>query len=334
MAATGIGIGLHQFLDVHNVALVFLVGVLVTAVSFGLWPALFACILSMLAFNFFFLAAALHLHDRRPGERHRAPVLPCRCRDRQQSDRQRPQPSMVARQRAKTTEDLYQFSKKLAAVGTLDDVLWAAAFQIASMLKVRVVLLLPEDGVVAVRAGYPPEDQLQEADLAAARWAFDTNRPAGRGSDNRPWRTAAFPADANWSGCHRSRWHRQATARGRSWPRRAGACSMRCPTKPRLAVERVHLVEDVDRARLTAETDRLRTALLTSISHDLRTPLASILGSAGTLRDFSKHLDEATKRDLAATIQQEAERLNRFIANLLDMTRLESGRRQTEPGAP
>ena len=92
-----------------------------------------------------------------------------------------------------------------------------------------------------------------------------------------------------------------------------------------LAIERVHLVEDIDRVKRTAETDRLRSALLTSISHDLKTPLAAILGSAGALRDLSKSLDDAAKADLIATIIDESERLNRFIANLLDMTKLELG---------
>jgi two-component system sensor histidine kinase KdpD len=92
-----------------------------------------------------------------------------------------------------------------------------------------------------------------------------------------------------------------------------------------LAIERVNLVEDFERARRTIETDRLRSALLTSISHDLKTPLAAVLGAAGTLRDLSNALGDAEKVDLIGTIIDESERLNRFIANLLDMTKLESG---------
>src|SRR4029434_532102 len=80
-------------------------------------------------------------------------------------------------------ELLYAFSRKLAGVGTLDDVLWATAYQTALMLKVRVVLLLPEDGTIVIKAGYPPEDILDEADVAAAKWAWQNNRTAGRGSD-------------------------------------------------------------------------------------------------------------------------------------------------------
>jgi len=92
-----------------------------------------------------------------------------------------------------------------------------------------------------------------------------------------------------------------------------------------LAIERIMLAQDVDRARLAAETDRLRSAMLTSISHDLRTPLASILGAATSLKTQPRDLDEASKREMIGTIQEEAERLNRFIGNLLDMTRIESG---------
>jgi two-component system sensor histidine kinase KdpD len=92
-----------------------------------------------------------------------------------------------------------------------------------------------------------------------------------------------------------------------------------------LAMERINLAADVDKARLAAETEKLRSALLTSISHDLRTPLASILGSATSLAAYRKSMDDATQDELVHTIQDESERLNRFISNLLDMTRLESG---------
>jgi two-component system sensor histidine kinase KdpD len=92
-----------------------------------------------------------------------------------------------------------------------------------------------------------------------------------------------------------------------------------------LAIERVNLVHDMEEVKRTVETDRLRSALLTSISHDLKTPLASILGAAGALRDLSSVVSEAEKLDLLATVIDESERLNRFIANLLDMTKLEFG---------
>ena len=192
------------------------------------------------------------------------------------------------------------------------------------MLKVRVVLLLPEQDVIAVKAGYPPEDELDKADLAAANWAWGNDRPAGRGSDTLPGAKRLFLP--------------MRTGRGpigvigidddRTGP-------LLTPDQRRLldalvdqgalAIERVQLVEDMDRAQRHVESDRLRAALLTSISHDLKTPLASVLGAASTLRDFAPNLSEAEKIDLLSTVIDESERLNRFIANLLDMTKLESG---------
>ena len=98
--------------------------------------------------------------------------------------------TVAAHERVRTVELLYAFSRKLAGVGNVDDVLWATAYQTALMLKVRVVLLLPEEGSIAVKAGYPPEDVLDQADMAAATWAWQNNRPAGRGSKPCPERNA------------------------------------------------------------------------------------------------------------------------------------------------
>ena len=97
-----------------------------------------------------------------------------------------------------------------------------------------------------------------------------------------------------------------------------------------VAIERVHLGEDLDEAERRVEADRLRSALLTSISHDLKTPLAAIIGAAGTLKGYAQELDDRGKIELISTITEESERLNRFIANLLDMTRLETGLNQAE----
>jgi two-component system sensor histidine kinase KdpD len=165
---------------------------------------------------------------------------------------------------------------------------------------------------------------LDEADIAAAKWAWQNDRPAGRGSDTLPGARRLFLP--------------MRTGRGAIGV--VGIDSdkpgpLLTPDERRLldalidqgalAIERVHLVEDMDRVKRNAETDRLRSALLTSISHDLRTPLSSVLGAAGTLRDLGNDLSDAQKADLLATIIDESERLNRFIANLLDMTKLESG---------
>jgi two-component system sensor histidine kinase KdpD len=92
-----------------------------------------------------------------------------------------------------------------------------------------------------------------------------------------------------------------------------------------VAIERISLAAEIDQTRVLRETERLRSALLTSISHDLRTPLASVLGALTSLRSFDAQYDPATRDELLRTAQEEAERLNRFVGNLLDITRLESG---------
>ncbi len=323
--ALGFCVILDQVLDVRNLALVFLMAVLASAVTQGLRPALYSCFLGALAFNYFFLPPRYTLTISDPesvlafffflGVAVIASNLTATVQ----------RQAAAARQRARTTEDLYLFSKKLAGTGTLDDVLWATAFQLASMLKLRVVLLLPEHGTIAVRAGYPPDDTLDDADIAAARWAWEHNHAAGRGADTLPGAKRLYVP---------LRTGRTAVGViGLDSDRRDGP--LLTPEQQRLldaladqaalAIERVQLVADVDQAKLAVEADRLRSALLTSISHDLKTPLAAILGAAGTLRDYLDTLPHEDRVDLLSTVIDESERLNRFIANLLDMTKIESG---------
>ena len=116
---------------------------------------------------------------------------------------------MTAIGRVRTTELLYAFSRKLAGTATLDDVLWATAYQTALMLKVRVVLLLPEDGIITVKAGYPPEDQLDQADLAAANWAWGNDRAGRARRGYAAGRQAAVPADAHRPRADRRHRHRR-----------------------------------------------------------------------------------------------------------------------------
>lgn len=330
VCSLGVGMVLQQFLDVRNIALVFLMAVLASAVSSGLWPALFASVISASAFNYFFLPPLYTLDIGEPESVVAlafflvVAVIASNLTARVQRQ------AASARERARATEDLYLFSKKLAGTGTLDDVLWATVYQIASMLKLRVVVLLPEGDAIAVKAGYPPDDTLADADIAAARWAWEHNRPAGRGADTLPGaRRLYLPLRT------------ARTAIGVIGLDNDKQGPLLTPTEQRLfdaladqaavAIERIELVADVDRAKLAAEADRLRSALLTSISHDLKTPLAGIMGAAGTLRDFGASLPEEGRAELLSTVVDESERLNRFITNLLDMTRIESG--AMEPNA-
>ena len=324
VVALGLGEGIWQWVGRVNIDLVFLTAVVVVAVRFGLWPSLLASIASAVCYNAFFVAPYFRFTLSDPtnfsafGFFTLVAILVSNVAARGRTQ------AMAAMERARTTEALYAFSRKLGGTATLDDVLWATAYQAALMLKVRVVLLLPEQDTIAVKAGYPPEDILDSADLAAAKWAWENDRTAGRGSDTLPGARRLFLP-----------MHTGRGAVGVIGIDSDKPGPLLTPDQRRLldalrdqaavAIERVKLVEDMDRVERTAETERLRSALLTSISHDLKTPLAAVLGAAGTLRDLDQKLTSAEKADLLATIVDESERLNRFIANLLDMTKLESG---------
>jgi two-component system sensor histidine kinase KdpD len=321
--ALGCGEVLARFLNVQNVALVFLTAVLVSAVAFGLGVALFASLLSVLAFNLFFLPPYFSITISDP-ENVVALffflVVALVASNLTASVRAQ---AMMARKRARTTEDLYLFSRKLAGTASMDDLLWAISSQVASMLKVRVVLFLPENGTLELKTAWPPEDVAEEADLAAAKWSWESNKPAGRGADTLPGAKRLFLPMRTGRG--------PVAVIGIDGDKQGPLLT---PDEQRLldaladqaalAIERINLSEDFDKAQRAAERDRLQAALLTSISHDLRTPLASILGAADGLAALPD-LTADDRKALLSTIQEEAERLNRFIANLLDMTRLESG---------
>ena len=303
----------------------FLTAVVSVAVRYGLWPSLLASVAASLCYNFFFLPPIYTFTITDPTNVAAffffmlIAILVSNVAARVRTQ------AVSAIGRVRTTESLYAFSRKLAGTATLDDVLWATAYQTALMLKVRVVLLLPEDGVLTVKAGYPPEDQLDKADLAAANWAWGNDRTAGRGSDTLPGAKRLFLP--------------MRTGRGpigvigidddRTGP-------LLTPDQRRLldalvdqgalAIERVQLVEDMDRVKRTVE---IGPAALGAADLDLaRSQDAAGLGARRRLarmRDLASGLTDAEKRDLLATVIDESERLNRFIANLLDMTKLESG---------
>ena len=323
-AAIGVGELLWPWIGVKNIDLVFLVAIVGIAMRYGLWPSLLASGASALCYNFFFTEPYHTFQISDPTDVIAVVFFTIVAIVVSNVAAHARTQAVTAMGRARTTEQLYAFSRKLAGVATLDDLLWATAYQTALMLRLRVVLLLPEDGSISVMAGYPPEDTLGEADLAAATWAWEHNRAAGRGSDTLPGAKRLFLPMRTGRG-----------AIGVVGIDGDKPGPLLTPDQRRLldalidqaalAIERVYLVEDLDQAKRSVEADRLRSALLTSISHDLKTPLAAILGAAGALKGLSRELDDAAKADLLQTVIDESERLNRFIANLLDMTKLEAG---------
>jgi len=227
---------------------------------------------------------------------------------------------MGARREALITA-LHQFSQRLAAIADPNDICLEVLDHLEAALDRRAFLLLPaDDGRFAVLATRLEDHTLPPADLATAEalWRGD--------------------------GVEAPRFHLLRTGRGPIAMLVLGTATEGVPgADPRLVaalvdqaaigVERAQLAVAIEDARVKDKAEKLREALLNSVSHDFQTPLAAIIGAATTLESFGAVADEATRADLVVTIREEAERLARFIANLLDLGRIRGGALHPRPEA-
>jgi two-component system, OmpR family, sensor histidine kinase KdpD len=310
-----------HWLKAPAISMFFLAAVLLCANRFGTGSALVAAVLSFFAYNFFFIEPVHSFTVASPHELLALAVFLLVAvitgglsgRVREQSD--------AAGRRIFQTQMLFDFSRKLSGTATLDDVLWAVASQTASAIKGETIVLLSENGELQIKAAFPPEDSMGPGEWTAARWAFDHREPAGL-------RTTTLP---NVHFIFRP----LITPRGvvgviglRPGPQGISAEDDRVVEalldQTTVAIERTLLVGDAARAEASAESERLRSALLSSISHDLRTPLATILGAVTSLQSLGAKMSKESRVELLTAIEEETRRMSRFITNLLDMTRLES----------
>ena len=315
-AVTAIGLGLSQFLQVGNIALLYLVPVLVAASIFGRWPGIAAGLISSLAYNFFFLPPTYTFTVSNPENVVTLVVLLTvalvtshfAARARVQAD--------IAASSARQNAAIAGFSRQLTATGNDEELMQAICAEIARLFDVRTVLLLPSPDGPAVRAAYPPENQLGTIDIAAAQWALETGVSSGRGSDtltSSDWLFTPLKTASRTLGVI-------GLARDNSEPLRSDKLPlfMSLIDQASIVLERLQLEGQMRDVAQLRERDRLRAALLSSVSHDLRTPITSILTAVPGLRR------KATPA-LIDTVESEAMRLNRFVANLLDMARVEAG---------
>jgi two-component system, OmpR family, sensor histidine kinase KdpD len=332
LSVAGAGIAaklLQEFARVPDVAMVFLLAVLFIALKYGLWPSIWASLLSVLVYDFCFVPPLLTFTVDTPEDvlalvvYFIAAVLTSNlaARTREQAE--------AARRREDRTSALFGLSRAVAASAGLDAVAQVIVSQVGRILEAKVVLSLPEGHRLFRKASHPSTVELTDHDQAAATWAWQHNQRAGLGSDTLPgvpWLFLPLRTGQETVG-----------TLGIQFDPPVGPIS---PSRQRLlegladqaavAIERTRLVQEMEQAKVLTETEKLRAALLSSVSHDLRTPLASIIGSASSLLTFGDSYDEPTKKDLLMTIQEEADRLNRFVGNLLDITRLESGKLQLD----
>src|SRR5471032_1164013 len=327
--ATAIGMAIDARIQLPNISIVFVVPVMLAAARHGLVPSLWVAGLSVLSYNFFFLPPLYEFTISDPANvvalfffmfvSIAASALGTRSRAQAEA----------ARREARTTAELYAFSRKIAGVIDLDDLLWIVVTHLARLLNAEITILMTdksplESGKLVLRAAFPPDSEFGDADLAAARWSWESERPTGRGTDTLPggrWLFVPIRTSRSSIGVI------GVLPLGKAGELLSAERQLleAVGNQTAVAIERVSLAADIDQARIGAERERLRSAMLTSVSHDLRTPLASIIGALSSLRSHRERYDEATREELLGTALSEAQRLDRFVGNLLDMTRLDAG---------
>jgi two-component system sensor histidine kinase KdpD len=312
-----------RFLEPTNLVMVYLLAVVVAAVRLGRRPAMLTALLGVLAFDFFFVPP--HITFVVADTQYLITfagllivglvISSLVARAQERAD--------VIRVREIQTASLYYLSRDLAAAADIVTVLQAVIRNVEEALNARVVILLPE-GERLDQLAASDGLLLDSKEQAVADWAFRNRQPAGRGTDTListgliylPLQTPASQLgvlgvrmeDELDYCCTESRRLLDAFA-----------------TQAAMAIERVQFSHQAEQAQILQARENLERALLNSISHDLRTPLVTVTGVLASLRDEGAHFSEESRHELLDTAAGEAERLNRFVGNLLDMTRIEAG---------
>jgi two-component system sensor histidine kinase KdpD len=323
--STAIAWAMFPYFALSNLIMVYLLSVIIVATRYGRGPSLLASVLSVAAFDFFFvppyftfavsdtqylvtfavmLVVALVISS-----------LAVRIRAQAES----------ARERERRMAALYAMSRELAGTRGVRELREVAVRHIGEVFRTQVVVLLPQpDGRLGPDEGDAAQFPMDASELAVGQWVHEHGQVAGQGTDTLPGASALYLPLTGSRGTVGVLGLRPQDPRPLQAPEQLHQLEA-FASQTALAIERARLAEDAERAQVRAETERLRNSLLSSVSHDLRTPLASITGAASTLLENEGRLDARTRRDLLETLHEEADRLNRLVQNLLEMTRLESG---------
>ncbi len=312
------------FLALPNLIMIYLLGVVLVARYAGRGPSILASILSVLTYDLFFvpprfsfkvsdsqyvltfivmLIVSLLISD-----------LTTRVRD--QAD--------TARLRERRTAALYALSRELASNRGAEQLLEVAVRHIAEVFESRVVAFLPEaQGRLAPRTGWPSTFALDQKEQAVAQWVYDLGQLAGRGTDTLP--SSQYLYVPMLAGNPIGALGVQPTDSKRLLMPEQLHLLEAFAHQTALALECDRLAEESHHVQGQVETERLRNVILSSIPHDLRTPLTAITGSATSLLEGADSLTADTRKELAQNIYDESERLSSVVNNVLDMTKIESG---------
>ncbi len=324
--ANGLAFLLDRYSTGADLAMIFLASILVTGLVFGLRAAIAASALAILTYNFFFLEPRFSLQIGHAADVFTFAIflavaavtgwLTGRVRDQ----------AKLSSQRAAAVTALLAASRRLSGATTQDEAAEILAEQASAASGGRALVLLPKDEELVQAAGAPAMVNLSTGGMAAARWAWEKGEAAGAGTGTLP--------QVGWT------FWPLVGVRGRAGVAGVEVHERQGPDQERLveamldqgavALERAELAAATVENEALRRSDKLRAALFNSISHDLRTPLSTVMGSATTLIDYGKSLKPEVRADLLVSIREEAERLNRYVGDLLDMTRLEGGALKTK----
>ncbi len=324
-ASTVVARLLLPYFERLDIAMVYLLGVVFVASRTGKGPSLFTALLSVAAFDFFFVTPyyTFAVSDARYFITFTVMfvvsfvVSRLTLRVRQQAE--------AARLRERRTAALYNLSRDLVRERGVMRLSEIAMKHIGEVFDSQISILLPDDQnrLAAATSGtfafFPGQQE-----LSVAQWVYEHRQPAGLGSDTLPGAKALYLPLIASGGVIGVIGILPKSAQDGFEPEQFHYLEA-FANQTAIAIERSFLGEAAQRALLKAETESLRNTLLSSISHDLRTPLSAITGAATTLLQRDVMLDTDSRLDLVKTIQEEADHLNRIIKNVLDMTRLESG---------
>ncbi len=325
LAGSAIGALVHPMFSPANLVMIYLLAVVIAAVYLGRGPSLMVAMLSVLVFDYFFVPPRLTLAVSDSEYLLTfAGLLVVGLVISNLAARVREQAEAAVHRESQTAE-LYALSRDLAVAVDLDTVLEAVITHVSQTLSREAVILLPDPSSSSVVPhAVTPGLELNENELAVATWAFRHGQPAGQGTDTLPAAALHYLPLATSRGTVGVLGVRPNDPDVRFSPDQLQLLDA-FASQAGLAVERVRLVEQAGRTEVLQATERLQTALLNSISHDLRTPLVAITGALSSLQADDVKIDAASRRSLAENAYEEAERLNRLVGNLLDMTRIEAG---------
>jgi two-component system sensor histidine kinase KdpD len=312
------------YFDLANLILVYLVGNMVVATHYGRGPAVLAAILSVLAFDFFFVPPSLNFEPIDAGYIITFVVMLLVSLTISNMTIRIKEQAEAARERERRTASLYEMSREFANSSSVDDLVQIAKRHVEDVFHSQVVILLPNaNDELQVQGAGRASSELILQEPGVARWAYEHGQATGWGTETQPGSNGLYLPLLTSEG------KKGVLGVYPSQPRRAFTPDQlhlleTFVNQTALAIERARLTEEMGKAQLQIEAERIRNSLLSSVSHDIRTPLASIMGATTGLLRYKDQLDTHTY-ELAQIAHEESERLSRWVGNLLQMTRLESG---------